>query len=184
MWREWMMVGVGLTALVSIVAFIVSVFALTQGGSAPVTPATAGANGGMGAMVSNSGAKPLASAAAGNGKSEALTVVMKSDDEHAKLGPDGNWHDAALPANFTIHAGDSVTITFLNYDTGPHSFTSPSLGTNEFIPAGSASAPSKTTLTFTAPSQAGQYLWFCTQPCDPWAMQHIGYMRGYVTVVS
>jgi hypothetical protein len=38
------------------------------------------------------------------------------------------------------------------------------------------------TFTFTAPKKAGRYQWWCAVPCDPWAMAHDGYMRGYVTV--
>ena len=56
------------------------------------------------------------------------------------------------------------------------------LGVNATIAEGSATHPAKTTFTFTAPSSAGTYEWFCDFPCDPWAMAHKGYMRGDVTV--
>ena len=114
--------------------------------------------------------------------SQALTLNVKSNTEHGKRGPDGNWHDAFLPADFTVHAGETVTVTVYNYDDMPHSFTSQSLAVNQTIPGGSASSPSKTTFKFTAPSRSGSYQWWCALPCDPWAMAHDGYMRGYVTV--
>jgi plastocyanin len=121
------------------------------------------------------------------GKTEAqgaddVKLVVKSDEQEAKKGPDGKWHDAFLPADFPIEAGDVVHVTVYNYDDMPHSFTSPELGVNEKIVAGSEEKPSKTTFTFHAPRKAGAYEWFCALPCDPWAMSHKGFMRGTVTV--
>jgi hypothetical protein len=77
-----------------------------------------------------------------------------------------------------------VTVTVLHYDPTPHTFTSPTLNANAIVPGGSASTPSKTAVTFTAPSKAGRYLWYCAVPCDPFSMVHIGFMRGYVTVTA
>jgi plastocyanin len=113
---------------------------------------------------------------------ENVKLVVKSDEQKAKKGPDGNWHDAFLPANLSVEAGDTVHVTVYNYDDMPHSFTSADLGVNEKIAAGSEEKPSKTTFTFTAPHKSGSYEWLCALPCDPWAMNHIGYMRGRVTV--
>lgn len=179
-WREWMMIGMGLTGLLSIMSTIVAVVALASPGTQPA-PARAS----MIPMMS-SAANTRASAPAA--ATEAVKLTIKSDDEHGKRGPDGKWHDAYLPGNFTVHAGDKVTVTVYNYDSGSHTFTSatlsPSGAINEMIPAGSETAPHKTTFTFTAPSKTGKYLWWCAMPCDPWAMAHIGYMRGYVTVVA
>jgi len=110
-------------------------------------------------------------------------LVIRSDDEHGKKGPDGKWHDAYLPANFTVLAGVPVQVTVYNYDGGAHSFTSSTLGVNKLIPAAKGNKPSITTFTFTA-KKAGKYLWWCNQPCDPWAMSHVGYMRGYVSAVA
>jgi heme/copper-type cytochrome/quinol oxidase subunit 2 len=75
-----------------------------------------------------------------------------------------------------------VKVTVRNYDEGEHSFTSMQLGLNVTFPAGSAKQPSTTTFTFHAPTKKGSYLWWCALPCDPWAMSHVGYMRGYVAV--
>jgi plastocyanin len=177
-WHEWMMIGVGLTGLLSILAIIVSVVALasksqTQTVTSAAMPAAGMAMGGGGAA-----------AAQGAGKPEALKVVMKSDTEHAKKGTDGKWHDAALPADFTVHAGDRVTLTVYNYDDMPHTWTSTDFGVNQRIPGGSENAPSKTTVTFTAPATAGQYQWWCALPCDPYSMSTDGFMRGNVTVAA
>jgi heme/copper-type cytochrome/quinol oxidase subunit 2 len=112
-----------------------------------------------------------------------MKLVVKSDEEHGKKGPEGKWHDAFLPASFSVKAGQKVTLHIYNYDEGKHSFTSPSLGVNAIVAGGSESKPAETTVEFTAP-KAGKYLWWCALPCDPWAMAHIGFMRGYVTVTS
>lgn len=110
-------------------------------------------------------------------------MSIKTDTEHGRRGPDGTWHDAFLPANITVHAGDKVTIMFTNYDASPHTFVSPSLGVDQTINGGgSLNSPQVVKLTFTAPKHAGNYAWWCGTPCDPWAMKHIGYMRGIVTV--
>ncbi len=119
-------------------------------------------------------------AAASSG--ESVKLVIKSDEEHGKKGSDGNWHDAFLPADFSVKAGETVRVTVFNYDDMPHSFTSAQLGTNATIPGGSEDKPSETTFTFHAPQKAGSYEWYCAIPCDPWAMAHDGFMKGHVTV--
>lgn len=111
------------------------------------------------------------------------TLVIRSDGQHGKKGADGKWHDAFLPANFTVLAGVPVKVTVYNYDDMPHSFTSSALHLNKIIAKGGTSTPSKTTFTFT-PTEAGRYLWWCAPPCDPYSMSHIGYMRGYVTAIA
>lgn len=111
-----------------------------------------------------------------------VSLSIKSDEEHAKKGPEGTWHDAYLPAAFTVPAGATVRVTVHNYDEAQHTFTDPGLGVEQMIAAGSASEPSTTTFTFTAPSKKGSYEWHCMMPCDPWAMSHLGFMKGMVTV--
>ena len=180
-WREWMMIGLGLTGLLSILSTVVAVVALASPG-AQSAPASA-------RVISMMASPPRApSSAPPSGTTDTVKLSIKSDDEHGRRGPDGKWHDAYLPAHFTVHAGEKVTVTVYNYDTGAHTFTAPTLGAsgpvNEMIPAGSEAAPHRTTFTFTAPSKPGNYVWWCAMPCDPWAMAHIGYMRGYVTVIA
>lgn len=113
---------------------------------------------------------------------EDMKIVVKSDEEHGKMGSDGNWHDAFLPADFSVKPGSTVRVTVYNYDEGEHTFTAPGLGTNVTISAGSEAKPAITTFTFQAPQKAGRYQWFCALPCDPWAMNHNGFMRGFVSV--
>ncbi len=129
-----------------------------------------------------SSSSPAGAATQSSEGAEDVKLVVKSDEQKAKKGPDGNWHDAFLPANFSVEAGDTVHVTVYNYDDMPHSFTAPEMDVNQKIAAGSEEKPSKTTFTFTAPTKSGSYEWFCALPCDPWAMQHFGYMKGHVTV--
>jgi hypothetical protein len=179
--RQWMLLGMALSSTLSVLALIVSLFALAGNGNHTVTTAAATA-GGAGAMAGMPGMG--ASSGSTGVPAQTLTMAFKSDTEHGRKGPDGQWHDAALPAMLTVRAGAHVTVTLYNYDTSPHSFTSPTLGTDTVVPGGSATAPHKATVSFTAPSAPGKYLWYCSQPCDPFAMSHIGYMEGYVTVTS
>lgn len=125
---------------------------------------------------------PMTTGAPPADATEQVSLTIKSDEEHAKMGPDGNWHDAYLPADFTVKPGSTVEVTVHNYDEATHTFTSTGLGTNQTIAAGSATRPSTTTFTFTAPAKKGSYEWHCLMPCDPWAMSHAGYMKGAVTV--
>lgn len=118
----------------------------------------------------------------GGGETAEVNLVVKSDEEHAKRGPEGTWHDAFLPADFSVDPGATVKVTILNYDEGEHSFTAPMLGLNVTIAAGTPTEPTTTTFTFKAPAKTGNYMWFCAKPCDPWAMSHVGYMRGFVRV--
>ena len=173
-WHEWMGIAVGLTGLLSVMAIILSFVALSS--------SNAGAN-------ASAQAAPAAAAAPATPTravpTQSVSLAVKADVEHGRMGSDGKWHDAFLPADFTVHAGDKVTVTVTNYDSGPHSFTSPSLGVNETIPGGgSIAAPRTMTFTFTAPAKAGKYQWWCSVPCDPWAMTHNGFMRGVVTVTA
>ncbi len=177
--------------ILALCAVLAVAFKLNENGSNSLGPSNANANAVMGAggarhqPMMAAGGGSAGAALTGNqagGATESITIIVKSDDEHAKKGPEGTWHDAFLPANFTVKPGATVTVTAVNYDEGAHSFTSPQLGTNVIIPAGSAQHPRSTTFTFHAPKKAGSYLWFCNQPCDPFAMSHIGFMRGYVKV--
>jgi plastocyanin len=173
-WREWMMIGLGIVGLLSIMATIISVVALSSSSSAPGPSRTAAAAAGSAPAQIAPVLKP-----------EHLTIAVKADDQHGRRGPDGQWHDAFLPADFSVRAGHEVTITINNYDGSPHSFTSPAMGVNQVISGGgSLGAPSTVKFTFKAPSKPGKYAWWCAVPCDPWAMAHDGYMRGYVTVTA
>lgn len=173
----------GFALLVATMALILSMGAVLavafklndNGTSASSGTMTSGAHHGSGSMMGSG-------ATGGGGELEQVKVVVKSDEEHGKLGPEGTWHDAFLPADFSVDPGATVEVVVYNYDEGEHSFTSMQLGTNATIPAGSPTHPSVTKFIFHAPNKTGRYAWFCMKPCDPWAMAHDGYMRGYVTV--
>lgn len=111
-----------------------------------------------------------------------ITLVVKADEEHARKGPEGTWHDAYLPATIAVENGQKVTLHIYNHDEGEHSFAAPALGLNVAVPGGSEKAPKETTVTFTVSSQPGHSMWYCADPCDPWAMAHKGFMEGDVTV--
>lgn len=173
-WHEWMGIAVGLTGLLSVLAIILSIVAVSSSSTSGPQAVTA---------VPAGYSRPATTAPAV--KPESVKLLVKADDEHGRKGPDGKWHDAFLPGDFSVQAGAKVTVTVMNYDGGPHTFTAPSLGVNAIIPGGgSLSAPHQMTFTFTAPTKAGKYQWWCAVPCDPWAMKHNGYMRGFVTVTA
>ncbi len=113
---------------------------------------------------------------------QAVALTIKSDTEHGRKGPDGKWHDAYLPGRFTVRAGSKIRVTISNFDPAPHTFTARGLGLNVIVRGGSATHPSATTFTFTAP-KAGSYRWQCLGNCDAWAMTHVGFMAGIVRVV-
>lgn len=160
-------VAIGLAAIAASVAIAAC------GGSA-TDPALVGAQ----SEAQSTPAKPAAKAPA----PQTITLVVKSDEEHARKGPEGTWHDAYLPANIAVQNGQKVTLHIYNHDEGEHSFAAPALGLNVSVPGGSEKAPKETTVTFTVSSPPGHYMWYCADPCDPWAMTHRGFMEGDVTV--
>lgn len=96
----------------------------------------------------------------------------------AKRGPDGKEHDIFTVTNFNVKAGQPVKIRIDNTDDVPHSITSAAAGVNIIA------QPGVHTYTMNV-SAAGKYQWNCMLPCDTdangWAMQHPGYMSGYIT---
>lgn len=169
---EWTVIAICLTALLAVVALVVALSALSQ--NATHTTVLRTIYRGPAAAVTHAPAPAP----------QNVTMAFRSDVEHGRLGPDGKWHDAATNANFTVHAGASVTVTAINYDNSPHSFTAPALGVDQILPGGGAQSPTTTTFTFKAPSKPGLYRWHCKVPCDPFSMTHIGYMEGEVKVVD
>jgi plastocyanin len=91
-----------------------------------------------------------------------------------KRGPEGEKHDAFTTTEFTVHAGRPQELRIDNTDDVPHSITSPEAGVNIVI------MPGVHTYTLFV-KRPGVYLWFCAFVCDEWAMQHPGYMSGYIT---
>jgi len=199
------LIASGVSFLIALVAIVIAVNADNK---TPAASTPTGMAGAMASAMSSSGSGSAATASAAPTKS--IVLAMKPD---AKLGSDGNKHDALVPsADLTVKAGQTVRLTISNYDDMPHSFTSPALAKGATIPAGMQQMqgaaqdlkvmpmpgmgvsrdipgavnghPSKVVITFTAPGKAGTYIWYCRLPCDPWAMAHDGYMRGHVTVTS
>lgn len=117
------------------------------------------------------------------GTIKTLTILVKSDSEHAKKGPDGKWHDAFLPANPVVTADVNTRVTLINYDSGAHSIVAPGLYLNVVVPGAKGKVPGRVTFTLDA-KKAGRYDWWCEMPCDPWSMTHNGYMRGAIVVVK
>jgi len=93
-----------------------------------------------------------------------------------KPGPEGEKHDAFTTTEFTVRAGQPQELKIDNTDSVPHSITAPAAGVNIVVMPG--------THTYKLlVKKSGTFLWFCTFVCDEWAMQHPGYMSGYITVV-
>jgi plastocyanin len=91
-----------------------------------------------------------------------------------KPGPDGQLHDAFSVTDFHVHVGQPVKLAINNTDNMNHSITSPDAGVSIIV------KPGEHTYTLLV-TKAGRFSWFCIYPCDPWSMQHDGYMRGYIT---
>jgi plastocyanin len=91
-----------------------------------------------------------------------------------KRGPEGEKHDAFTTTEFAVRAGKPQELRIDNTDSVPHSITVPAAGVNIVV------LPGNHTYTLLV-KQPGRYLWFCTYVCDEWAMQHPGYMSGYIT---
>jgi hypothetical protein len=96
----------------------------------------------------------------------------------SKLGPDGKKHDAYSVTNFPVKVGQSLKLRIDNTDDVPHNIVSPAVNVNILV------KPGVHTYTL-AVNTAGRFQWFCTIPCDTdangWAMQHAGFMSGYIT---
>jgi Cupredoxin-like domain len=95
-----------------------------------------------------------------------------------KLGPDKIMHDAYTKTEFAVKVGQELELKIDNTDEGEHSITSPEIGVNIVV------KPGVHTYRIVV-KEKGRFSWFCVIPCDDqangWAMQHAGYMSGYIT---
>ena len=95
-----------------------------------------------------------------------------------KLGPDGIKHDTFTQTEFAAKVGQKLDLKIDNTDEGEHSITSPQIGVNVIV------KPGVHTYEIVV-KEKGRFSWFCVIPCDDtangWAMQHAGYMSGYIT---
>jgi heme/copper-type cytochrome/quinol oxidase subunit 2 len=92
-----------------------------------------------------------------------------------KPGADGKLHDAFSVTDFYAHVGQPVKLVINSTDNADHSITSPAAGVSIVV------RPGVHTYTLLV-RKAGRFSWFCSYPCDPYSMSHVGYMRGYITV--
>lgn len=102
------------------------------------------------------------------------SVVSLEVIPEGKKGPEGQLHDEYTVTEFHVVVGRPVTLRIDNTDTVPHSITAPEAGVNIVVMPGTHSYK----LLVNKP---GDFEWHCTFECDPWSMQHLGYMRGFIT---
>jgi plastocyanin len=103
-------------------------------------------------------------------------VVDLSVIPEYKRGPEGEKHDAFTTTEFTVRAGQVQELRIDNTDDVPHSITAPEAGINIVVKPG--------THTYTLlVAHPGTYVWYCVFVCDEWAMEHPGYMKGYITTI-
>ena len=153
-------IGVVVALLLSIVALTKSsernTLTITSGSAAPATSST---------PTGTPGTLPT--------KTISLKVIPGG-----KLGPDGIKHDYFTKTEFAAKVGQKLDLTIDNTDEGEHSITSPEIGVNIIV------KPGLHTYQLVV-HEKGRFSWFCVIPCDSnangWAMQHAGYMSGFIT---
>ncbi len=158
--------GVGVVA-----AVLMSMVALVQSGEKHEASATASATKAKAPVT----AVPAASTSAAPAAPKTIDVKIAGS---VKKGPDGKMHDAFSVTEYNVKVGQPVTLKIDNTDDAPHSISSPAAGVNI------VAQPGVHTYTLVVKT-AGKFQWYCMLPCDSdaggWAMQHPGYMSGYIT---
>lgn len=154
------------------------------GGVALMGGAVVGVAAGVGAVwhATNPSSGVVASRAAAAAAPSASSVTVKIEDvktaggtQPAYVGPNG----VGSPTLFQVDAGTPTTVTIVNNDSEPHTFTASALGLNVTVP------PGPSTVHFTVDAKSpGLDTWDCAVPCGAWAMGHPGYMQGDVKVVG
>lgn len=91
-----------------------------------------------------------------------------------KVGPKGEKYDAFTKTNFAVRVGRPVQLTIDNQDDVVHSITATAAGVSIVV------MPGKHTYTLLV-HRAGRFKWICAYPCDPFSMETVGYMQGYIT---
>jgi plastocyanin len=124
------------------------------------------------------GVTQVAAVAAAPAPAAAAQVVSTTISGSSKVGPDGKKHDAFTTTEFAVKVGQPLTLKIDNTDDVPHSISAPAAGVNIVAQPG--------THTYSlVVKQAGKFQWYCMVPCDTdtngWAMQHPGFMSGYIT---
>jgi hypothetical protein len=140
-------------------------------------------------------AAPAAAKASGNTSSYGTNAITVNviPGSITMSGMDSKMHDAVLPSSWVVKQGQTFTLTAINYDGGPHSITSPSLGLSFTIAAGKEDpatkkvTPTTSTTTFIA-TKTGAFHWYCAFPCD--GPTHLGMEvkgndgRGYDMIMA
>ena len=125
-----------------------------------------------------SGSQMAMRTAAATGSSPATPAAVPVENLKVipgyKLGPDGQKHDVFTQSDFHVKVGQPLKLRIDNTDDANHSITAPAAGVNITV------TPGVHTYTLVVKT-AGRYQWYCMLPCDEWAMQHPGYMSGYIT---
>jgi plastocyanin len=166
--------GLGIVAalLMSLVALIQSTEHASTGAPAAavsVKPAVAQAAGGP--------ARTAPAAAVAAAPANVPTLVTLKVIPEGKKGPEGKLHDDFTVTNFNVKVGQPVTLRIDNTDQVPHSISSPEAGVNIIVQPGTHDYTLQV-------NQAGRFEWRCMFPCDPWSMEHAGYMRGFITATA
>jgi hypothetical protein len=158
---EWL-AGAGILA-----ALFMSMLALVKGSEHNTVTVTSGA------APPATTSTPSAVASTLPAKTISLKVVPAG-----RPGPDGIKHDYFTQTEFKAKVGQRLDLTIDNTDEGEHSITSPEIGVNVIV------KPGVHTYEIVV-KEKGRFSWFCVIPCDDkgngWAMQHAGYMSGYIT---
>ena len=159
---EWLG-GIGV-----VVALLLSILALTKSSERNTVTITSGA-----AAPATSSTPTGGTTASVPPKTISLKVIPGG-----KLGPDGIKHDTFTQTEFAVKVGQKLDLKIDNTDEGEHSITSPEIGVNIIV------KPGVHTYEMVV-KEKGRFSWFCVIPCDDaangWAMQHAGYMSGYIT---
>ncbi len=158
---QWL-AGIGIVA-----AVLMSMVALVKSGTHNTTTIASAA-----AAPPATGSTPATAAAA-----PAETVHLKVIPE-GKPGPDGKKHDYFTVTDFNVKVGQRLSLVIDNTDEGDHSIDSPQIGVNIVV------KPGLHTYQLVV-KEKGRFSWVCMIPCDSnangWAMQHAGYMGGFIT---
>jgi plastocyanin len=120
--------------------------------------------------------RPIVHVVKMSGTTAVAPVVYATVSPGLKPAPDGKLHDAFTVTNFEVRAGQPVKLVINNTDSVPHSIVAPDAGVSLVIRPGTHSY----TLLV---RKSGHFEWYCMQPCDPYSMSHVGYMRGYITSI-
>jgi len=129
--------------------------------------------------ITSGAAPPATSSTAASAPSKvAPELISLKVIPEGRLGPDGKKHDYYTKTEFNVKVGQTLELKIDNTDEGEHSITSPEIGVNIIV------KPGIHTYEMVV-KEKGRFSWFCVIPCDSsangWAMEHAGYMGGFIT---